>query len=292
MLTQLIPYSYSAALSLLWLGFLNPVQAQPFGLEVGVSPSRFEIDLEGQGATESFQVINIGSQPADFEISVFDWILDEANQIQELEPTPESLSQWILLNPDRFTVPPGGSQTVRFAIQPRTQPKPGEHRAVLYVSQIPASVESTDEVQMVGRLGVVVYAYVGEVNRVGSLKNIEVSTEGEEPTAFFTINSQGSAHVRMQGQYALWHAEDYPGTEATTALPDLELPYPEGMIRAGTLPSTPVLPGFERRIPLPLGRDLESGNYVLDLNGELAGMAMDEGIRWSWTQPDPSPQEK
>ncbi len=267
-------------------------------MPVGVSPPLFEISLSPQGADDSFRVINTGNRPAEFELSVINWTLDEDMNIQEVEPSPETISQAILFNPTTFTVPPGQDQVVRFSIRPRTQLEPGEYRALIYVNQLPAPLEELDEeelaaqVQVVGRLGVTIYAYVGDVTRVGVLNDVRVETNAPQPTALFNIDSQGTAHVRLSGQYGLWKADAYPGAPATAPLDDVEQTetFPAGLISAGKLPNRPpVLPGLQRDVPLRLGEDLPPGDYILDLNGELTGTPIDEGIPFTWNGAPPSP---
>ena len=38
----------------------------------------------------------------------------------------------MIINPVEFTIPAGGEQVVRFAVRPRAQPEPGEHRAMVF----------------------------------------------------------------------------------------------------------------------------------------------------------------
>ena len=100
--------------------------------QIAVSPSRFEIEIGPSPTTEALRVFNFSDRPVDVQASVAHWELDRNSRVVIVEPTEQSLDQWIVMNPLRFTIPAGGSQTMRFSIRPKTAPDPGEHRAMIY----------------------------------------------------------------------------------------------------------------------------------------------------------------
>ncbi|MEM8806138.1 MAG: fimbria/pilus periplasmic chaperone [Cyanobacteria bacterium P01_G01_bin.38] len=267
--------------SCLGLGLLKAAPAQ--AIDIAVSPYLFQLDLDESNLSESMRVFNMGSDPVTLQVSVHSWILDENNEVALIPPAEQSLDQWIVLNPSRFSIAPGEAQTIRFAIRPRSQPETGEHRAIIYLTEVPTETEQTS-LQTIGRLGVAVYGYAGEVSREGVLHSIQVTSAQESAMAVFDIASQGSAHVRLTGQYAVWQADTYPGAEVTTTLNNLDTidldstpELPTGIVKAGLLPSSPVLPDTRRQIPFVVNQ-LPPGQYILDLNGELEGVAIDQGI--------------
>ena len=276
----------SAALltvSTLTTSFQLPASA----ISIGVSPPRFELKLdEKRPTTEVFRVINVGSKPATFKIYVQDWIFNEKNEIKPAPPSEQSLGKWIVVNPGQFTLPAGKSQTVRFSIRPRVKPQAGEHRTLIYVEELPdkATDKADTPVKVVGRYGVGVYAYVGEIKRIGLVNSIQVDTKNAPVKATFDISSQGTAYVRMSGQYAIWQATKYPGANNTKQISDTakaKTKLPDGMVAAGILPSSPVLPATRRQLILNISQQLAPGNYVLDLNGDLSGLAIDKGINFT-----------
>jgi P pilus assembly chaperone PapD len=268
------------AVSALTTAFQLPVSA----ISIGVSPPRFELKLdEKRPTTEVFRVINVGSKPATFKLYVQDWIFNEKNEIQPAPPSEQSLGKWIVVNPGQFTIPPGKSQTVRFSIRPRVKPQTGEHRTLIYVEELPDTASDTP-VRILGRYGVGVYAYVGEIKKVGVINSIAVDSKNTPVKATFDISSQGNAHVRMSGQYAIWQAAKYPGAKNTQQISDTGKPkskLPDGMVAVGILPSSPVLPDTRRQLILNISQQLAAGNYVLDLNGELSGVQIDKGINFT-----------
>ena len=247
-------------------------------ITIGVSPPRFEVKIGTTPVNQAIKVFNFGESRASIEVFVYDWELDDENKIKLLGPTEQSLDQWMIINPLRFTVEPGDFQTVRFSIRPKVQPEIGEHRALIYFQQKPP--EGPAALKIVGRVGVAIYGYAGAVHRVGELNGVDIRSDDNWTTAVFDVSSLGTAHVRMTGQYAVWPAADYPGVDQTHAVEDpmQESTLPASVLEAGRLPTLPVLPDSRRRLGLTLTRPLPPGNYVLDINGELSGTPLTLGL--------------
>jgi len=205
-----------------------------------------------------------------------------------IEPNEQSLDQWLVVNPLRFSVAPKSSQTVRFSIRPRVPPEPGEHRAMIYFDQILPG-ESTDKLRIKFRMGVAIYAHAGEIVRTGRLNAVQVISGTNPVSAKFDISSEGTSHVRLTGQYAIWPASRYPGFENTATIEALGRPeaeVPSEVLVAGLLPAKPVLPGTRREVLLHTSAELPPGSYVLDVNGEIPGEdGVDLGIPFTVPHP-------
>ncbi|MEH2435623.1 MAG: fimbria/pilus periplasmic chaperone [Nostoc sp.] len=270
------------ALSLLGAFALGVPSAS--AINIGVSPPRLEVKINSNKTrTETIRVLNLASEPVTLKATVKSWVMNEDNKPQDIASNEQSLDQWIVFTPSQFTIPAGGAQTIRFAIRPKVQPQPGEHRAVLYLQEVsPVSpIKSSQGVRVNARLGVVIYGYVGEIKKIGILNSITVDTKPNALKAVFDITNKGNAYIRLSGQYAIWPAAQYPGAEATkpianTGKTDAKLP--DSVLDVGSLPSSPVLPDSTRQIKLPITKTLPPGNYVLDVNGELSGVPIDKGI--------------
>ena len=238
---------------------------------IGVSPLRIEVALGTRPVAEAIQIMNLGTAPIELSVSVSNWILDEANQVKAIEPTEQSLDQWIAISPLRLSLPPGRLQTVRFTVRPKVKPEEGEHRAMIFFDEVPEAEPAVQTTRVVGRVGVAVYAHVGEVTRRAVLNCLEVVTARRAAAAVFDISSEGSAHARMSGRYVIWPVDRFPGPSATAPPSPVggNSAVPEGAIEAAELPPTPVLPGFRRRIVMRLAREFEPGDYVLEVEGQL-----------------------
>lgn len=261
--------------------------------QIAVSPPRMEVEIGPRPSMETIRLFNFGTHPVEVQVAVEDWELDESNRVRAVEPTEQSLGPWMLIAPLRFTVEPGGSQAVRFSIRPKIQLAPGEHRAMIYFQQMPTE-ESGPGFRVSFKLGVAVYGYVGEVVRRAVLNDLSVRATPDGPVAAFDISSTGSAHVRLNGQYAVWRAADFPGEEHTAELSEearTSGELPAGMMRVDALPSMPVLPGFRRTILVPIPtEDLEPGRYVFDVNATLGDdLRIDRALDFEVLAPTPTP---
>ncbi len=255
--------------------------AAPIAAQVGLSPPKLDIviDESGKPSTHSIRIVNFGDQAAEVQVVVYNWDMDDNNQVRILPPTEQSLDQWMVLNPLRFTLPAEGSQTVRFSVRPKVKPEPGEHRAMIFFEQVPPE-DKSPEIRFIFRLGAAVYGQVGELTRIGELHSAEAGDQG----ASFDVSSAGTANMRWSGQYAIWPAAGYPGAEKTAAIEGLDSPdtiVPEPILQAGELPPTAVLPGTRRTVKLEFAEALEAGDYVLDLNGALGETEVDMAVPFS-----------
>jgi hypothetical protein len=258
---------------------ISPAQA----INIGINPQRIHLDISSNKTrSQSVRILNLDSKPIELKVYVQSWVMDDKNELQTIPPQEQSLEQWIVYTPSRFVIPPRGAQTIRFAVRPRVKPKSGEHRAVMFVEEIP-SKDSTNSksTRIIARLGVPIYGYVGDIKRVGVLNSVNVDTKTDNLNAIFDISSQGNGYVRLNGQYSIWPADKYPGAEATKPIEGLGKPdtkIPENLVDAGLLPQAPVLPDSRRRLLLPIKKKLPPGKYVLDINGELNGVIIQKGV--------------
>ena len=251
-------------------------------VHIGVSPPRVEVKIKDKSRSKTIKIANFDKKPVEMRVYVRSWTLDKNGKLQLVNSTAETLDQWIVFTPSRFTIPAGGNQTIRFAIRPKVEPRQGEHRAMLYIEEIPPqSDKNSSVVTTVGRLGVAIFGYAGDVKKVGVLNSINIDSQPNGVKAVFDVSSKGNAHVKMKGQYAIWPAAKYPGAKATKPLKtsrNRSIKLPKNMIHAGRLTNSPVLPDTRRQLVMPIKKKLPPGNYVLDINGELDGVPIDKGI--------------
>lgn len=256
---------------------------------IGVTPPRIEVDMNKRSRSQTITITNLDSKPVEMRAFVRTWRMSEKNEVEDIESTAQSLDQWIVFTPSRFIIPANGKQTIRFAIRPKVKPNAGEHRAIIYLEEIPSQQElKSDALTTVARMGIVVYGYSGEIKRVGTVNSVNVEAKADALKAVFDVSSSGNAHVRLTGQYAIWRATGYPGAKATQPLSDLgnaKSKLPQNVLSAGEMNLPPVLPSNRRRLLLPITQKLPPGNYVLDINGQLSGIPVDIGIPFTISAP-------
>jgi P pilus assembly chaperone PapD len=250
-------------------------------IDISVTPPRWELEINNkQTRSKTIKILNLSNEPVELKAYVRNWTMGEDNQLKETPSSEQSLDQWVVFTPSRVTIPPRGTQTVRFEIRPKVKPIAGEHRAVIFLEEI-----NPDESAIaIGRVGVVIYGNAGEIKRIGSLHSLTVDTKPNNLKAMFDISSTGNAYVRLKGQYTIWRATNYPGAKATQYIPNLggaKIKLPNGVVHGANLELAPVLAGHRRQISLPITTKLPPGNYILDINGDLSGVAVDQGISFT-----------
>lgn len=262
-------------------------QAAPPPPQVAISPSRFELRIGSKPTVETLRFFNYSEDEVRVKVSLANWDLDDAGAVRLLPPTEQSLDQWMVVNPLEFTVKGGQSQAIRFSIRPRVQPEDGEHRAMIYLDQVPTA-KDIELASMRFRFGVAVYADAGVVSRAAQLHEAEVVEANGMRLAVFDIENQGNAHARFSGQYQIWPADRHPGLDKTVIFPDLAQPgfeLPAAIQAAGHLPGKPVLPGSRRSVAMQLPSDLPPGDWILDVAGDLSGSPVEHAVAFSVAPP-------
>jgi P pilus assembly chaperone PapD len=248
-----------------------PPQAAEPPAQIAVSPGKFEVRIDDKQSVQAVRLMNFSDRRVDVKVTVATWELDANSRVVLVEPTEQSLDQWMVFNPRSFSVEARSEQTVRFAIRPRVEPTAGEHRAMIYFEE-QARTDVDVPVQVLFKVGVAVYGYAGEIERRGVLSEVQVAADNRVMSAAFDIDNPGNAHVRMKAQWGIWPVDHFPGVDAVAQIPDLGndgVELPESMLMAGWLPNTPVLGGNRRQILHATAHRLTPGRYVFAALGEL-----------------------
>ena len=240
--------------------------------QIGVSPSMLELSIGSKPVNESLRLFNLKKVPTKVKVEVYNWTLDENNEVKLLPPTEQSLDQWMLINPVSFVLEPGKSQVVRLSIRPPVKPAPGEHRALIYFTEEPADNVAPGEetpVEVLFKLGVGVYANASPTKKAATLTGLSLDKSGNTLRA--SITNSGNVHTRLKGTYSIWKKADFPGihnAEKYVAGESAEKA-PEGLVASGQLNQTPVLPGHTRTVVTQLPALSAPGSYIVAVAGTL-----------------------
>lgn len=123
----------NTVLALTFLSASTLAQSEEPPIQLGISPPRVEIDLQGQVNNESITIYNYSDKPKTIDLELIN--LSTIPNGKAIAPGPQSLSRWTLFNPKRFTIEPGKSQTVRMSIRPRSKLDPGTRYGMLSIRQ-------------------------------------------------------------------------------------------------------------------------------------------------------------
>ena len=245
---------------------------------IGVSPSRLEVEVVGGIGTGSATVLNLSNRDILVTTEVVNFDLDDSNDFRELPPDPGSLPTALMLNPVEFTVPANGSQTVRFAIMPERLRGQGEHRAMVFFSELVDTNHAA--VKMKFRLGMPIYATLGDVSRKAILH--DVAFEPRSNMLQMDLTSTGSAQVLPSGYYLWWPVEGFPSeSKALARVREMARnpgrSSPKGTV-GGRIVSKPVFPGTRRTVQARIAPPPIDGDYKLVYALEAGGQSVQRAI--------------
>lgn len=256
---------------------------------VGISPNRIVVDVDKKTVTESATILNLTDKPVTLTASLVSFDLDEANEFRELPTQPGSLPAAMILNPVDFTIPPQSSQTVRLAIVPERLAHSGEHRAMLFVSELAETNQVGMQVRF--RLGVPIYARVGEVVEDGIVHEVDVAVDEDRLSLDVDLSSEGNVQVRADGYYLWWSRADFPGEEDAIAAVERMRADPNASqpksATGGLINTKPVFPGTRRTVDAKLIPPEDVGEYLLALQLTAGGEVVNRMIAFDKLDTDP-----
>jgi hypothetical protein len=245
---------------------------------IGISPSRMEVELKPGTTTGSATVLNLSNREITVRSSLVGFDLDENNSFRELAPEPGSLPAAMIVNPVKFTIPAGGSQTVRFAIQADRLKGSGEHRAMLFFSELVGT--SHAGVMLNFRLGMPIYAMAGDPDPIAAFNDLHYDRDSS--LIELDISSLGNAQVRPAGYYLWWPLAEYPEesrafNEVARMVRNPSRDTPNGLA-GGRLVTKPIFPGTRRTVIANLVPPPDGGDYMLVMQVDAGRQTMQHAI--------------
>ncbi len=233
--------------------------------QIAVSPSRFDITYGKKMKTYALTLINYADHKIKAHISLSNWTLDN-DKIKELSPTPQSLDQWMLITPLNVSIAPKETQTIRFAIRPRSKPTPGEHRAMIWIDQVQDSQFENEGVQAKFRFGVAVYLSVPPVSAKGELQRISVTNTTNNIAVALKFSNSGNVHDRFNGTLSFWKANSTLSSQQKNDILTQDLKNTQ-LVTKMAVPSNPLLPKLQQTTKVFLKKPKIKGPYILYLHG-------------------------
>lgn len=234
--------------------------------QFSISPDKFILPIGAKPVNNGLRINNLQKRSVSFSVDVYNWTLDEKNQVKVIPSDRQSLDQWMAVTPLSFTLQPGQSQVIRFSVLPTVIPDPGEHRAIIFLSEQPspeAPGEGVFHIQF--RYGIGIYGWADPVRQRAVLKSLEFDPESFTLKA--AIANTGNVHVRLEGNYTIWKKQLFPGSQKG-GIPSGEN-RPKGSAAFGQIEMKPVLPGTTRTVEALIAVPREKGEYMVSIDGIL-----------------------
>jgi len=246
--------------------------------QVAISPSMVEQAIGDKPVNGSIRMQNLKKEPVSVKVDIYNWTLDEFNRVKLIPGDQQSLDRWMLISPIAFTLEPGGSQVIRYSIRPTGKPEPGEHRAMIYLTEQGTENEKKESgaVQVRFRYGMAVYGYSGSKKESAELESL--TFDKGSMTIKAVVHNTGNVHTRLTGNYAIWKIGTFPGVKAMKEYFEKgeNKAAPAGLIATGSMHSTPVLPGHRRTIVEKLELPGNVNGYVVAVSGMIGGRPVDK----------------
>ena len=172
--------------------------AQAQGFSAFISPPRFEIRVQpGQTVRQVMEIQHVGQVRGEFRVYTNDWSF-EANQSVRFSDalTPGSCRPWVAIERRELSLDPASRYRYRFEITPPADATPRECRFALMVE---GRDPTAGTVQASGRIGVIVYAAIGDVAPRLELVGTRVQTLQGKPMPVIEVRNSGTATGRLQG---------------------------------------------------------------------------------------------
>lgn len=249
---------------------LAPVVAQAQGFAAYITPPRFVVQATpGQPLRQVLEIQHVGQLKGNFRIYTSDWTLNADNSVTFNEAlAADSCRPWVAIERRDLVIEPGARYRYRFEITPPPDTPARECRFAIMIEGLDATrAQGTLDLPVSGRIGVVVYASVGNAAPQLEIRATRVAVVNGRPTAVIDVRNGGNAHGRLEGFVN--------GTDATGKR--FEMAPADQPILAGetrTVAIRPVAdegkPAPEIRFPLVIKGKLEWGKNQLPLDASFA----------------------
>jgi hypothetical protein len=226
------------------------------GFAAVVSPPRFEIAVRpGEVTRQVIEITNADAAPATYRLRTADWTLAADGSVAFTEDLAAgSCRPWVAIERREVTLPGGGRYRFRFEVGPPGDAPRGECRFAVLIEgeDQPMLTASGLQVPVAGRIGVIVYASIGDAAPI-----LEVVADGTRSMngrllPVLQVRNSGDAHGRLTGFLS--------GTDANGR-------------RLEFTPSTlPIMPGETRIVELAASvGDVEVADiaYPVRIRGQL-----------------------
>lgn len=262
-------FSPSRLLTLLLAAPLLPA-AHAQGFAAFVSPPRFEVRLApGQPLRQVLDIQHVGRTKGQYRLYTNDWTLGPDNAASfSNDLAPDSCRPWVAIERRELTIEPGARYRYRFEISPPAGTAPRECRFAIMVEGLDTTQVKGDlSFPVGGRIGVIVYAAIGDVAPALSIAGTETARVNGKPVAMVKVSNSGTATGRLEG---FLNATDAGGQRVELAPADLPILPGETRRIALAVATLDGKPAPELKFPLSVKGSLESGKTRLPVEASFA----------------------
>lgn len=226
-------FAFTAFLGAL-VALLTPLASMAQGFSAVISPPRIELAVQaGKTSRQIIEITHVASQPGNYRVYTNDWSLaPDGNAVFSDELAPNSCRPWVALEKRELALAGNAKIRFRFEISPPANTAATECRFAIMIEGLEQVVKTEGPVSfpVSGRVGVVVYAIVGDAGPKLEISNAGTGVSEGVVVPQLRVSNTGNAHGRLAGFLT---AVDGAGKQFDFV--------PEGL---------PILPAQTRTVPL------------------------------------------
>lgn len=261
---------------------IAPVTSRAQGFSAVISPPRFEVNVQpGKTTRQIIEITHVANQPGKYRVYTNDWsIADDGNAVFSEELSPNSCRPWVALERRELTLAGNAKIRFRFEILPPANTPATECRFAIMIEGLEQVIKTEGPVSfpVSGRVGVVVYAMVGDAR-----PQLEINHAGTGPNNGMVVpqlqvHNSGNAHGRLAGYLTGKDAQGPQGRQIDFI--------PEGL---------PILPGQTRLIaliPNVPGTEAVQLTYPATVRGDVEWGGQKTAIDMHFDAPAAKPEPK
>lgn len=193
--------SFTTALAILASLLARTALAQEFA--AAISPPRFELTLKpGERSRQVIEISNTSAQASTFKVYTADWQLGPDGGVTfQTELASGGCRPWVAIERREITVPGGGRYRFRFEVEPPADTPAQECRFAVLVEGAEQMARTKEglNIPVSGRIGVIVYANVGDVGPKLQVMGAEIADVNGQKLPVLQVKNLGNAHGRLDG---------------------------------------------------------------------------------------------
>lgn len=244
------------ALAIVISNLILPASVSAQGFSAVISPPRFELAVQpGKTSRQIIEITHVATQRGSYRVYTNDWSLGpDNNALFTDELAPNSCRRWVALEKRDLTLAANGKIRYRFEISPPADAAAGECRFAIMIEGLEQVIKTEGSLSfpVSGRVGVVVYATVGNARPAIDIANGGTAISEGAVLPQLQVRNTGNAHGRLAGFVV--------GIDAKGQQIDF---VPEAV---------PILPGQSRivsLVPNVPGSENTTLNYPINIKGNI-----------------------
>ncbi len=233
-----------------------PASVSAQGFSAVISPPRFELAVQpGKTSRQVIEITHVATQRGSYRVYTNDWSLGpDGNALFTDELAPNSCRPWVALEKRDLTLAANGKIRFRFEISPPANAVVSECRFAIMIEGLEQVIKTEGALSfpVSGRVGVVVYASVGNARPAIDIVNGGTGLSEGVILPQLQVRNTGNAHGRLSGFVV--------GVDAKGQQIDF---VPEAV---------PILPGQSRRValvPNAPGGESVTFNFPIKIKGNI-----------------------